>query len=812
MPSKRKGEAGESKKKKPKKKPEPKYVLPEFIDKQALRNLYELEYGHQEETSIRFLYEKCQKMDQRLVVGYYEDGQHDHPSLQDLPFELQKYVLWRNYHLLKIKPNYPGLLLKCFCMLNNDESSQKTLTNLRKLQAEPTEFWSRVWPDLKQALRGNAPTTEFIEELKHCVVRAVELDEATAEAYGIFECDADQNKEMRFLQHCIHQKCNSLLEFVYSKMEKNRNKDWNFTVGAICFNTRCLMVERKHRFTGELMTTETKIAAEYVPFPERASFSLVQSVLEEFGIEITIEELSLLNTPEELYDIDTRNVHLHKLGNDKYRQIFALLEQRAAQHHFKRQGDHVMRGHSTLPNVYVRHQDRKSFMEDVLMNHPTYQSGLDENKVDAWFKNTNCRKFGILKQNDRHIAFKNGRFDLTDVKFEPWDKVQDTIDYTHYYDQELHEDAQTPLWDRILQYQFRDGAEEKKQSESPTASKFPKQTLFEMFVGKTLFTVGQHDNWQVTSFIEGDANTGKSTLVKIIQAMFPEWTTDVISGNQESTFGLQGKYLCRCLFVPDCSLQFHKRVDQTDFQSFVSGDSISVPVKHGVAKFVVKWTCNLFMAGNKVPQYVDQSGSIGRRFFRFLFRNTIENLDGNLSGQILANELPTILVRCVKTYRRIASELGYQNFWKQVAGDDYAWMVNDTASKNNRLDQFLDSYSNETRIEKVEGATTTQKYFMEAFSEYLKKCGEKPRTYLEAGEAKKFKDRGFVEKECNFCSNCGKLATRETCNCGEKKKRVKWKVFENMQLTHYNSNLQEITSPNYITTTQQPQPYSTVLF
>jgi len=146
----------------------------------------------------------------------------------------------------------------------------------------------------------------------------------------------------------------------------------------------------------------------------------------------------------------------------------------------------------------------------------------------------------------------------------------------------------------------------------------------------------------------------------------------------------------------------------------------------------------------------------------------------------------------------------FQDFWKLVAGDDYAWMINDTASKNNRLDQFLDSFSDETKVEKVEGAMTTQKLFMEALSEYLKKCGEKPRQYIEASEVKKFTDRGFVLKEHNFCSNCGLLATRATCFCGERQKRVKWKAFENMKLRFYNLSMQEISSLNNISQQQQP--------
>jgi len=322
---------------------------------------------------------------------------------------------------------------------------------------------------------------------------------------------------MKFLKYCLDGALKTVLEFVHTQLT---SPDIHFTIGTISYNANYLMVERMHRFTGDMLTTRSKTPADYISFPTTVLTKIEQAFLETHGLTIKIGEVCLLNTPAELYDIDTRDVHLPKLKNEKYRQVYALLEQRAAKHHFKRQGEYVMKKHDTLPNVYVRHEHRQKFIDSVLMGHPTYQSGLDKNRIKAWFEETNCRKFGLLAQNDRHIAFKNGRFDLTDVKFESWSQVHDNENYTHFYDQELHDDAKTPLWDQLLQHQFQDSREEKKESNSPTKSKFKKQTLFELF-GKALYPVAKHDNWQTTSFMEGDANTGKSTLVKIVQSHVP---------------------------------------------------------------------------------------------------------------------------------------------------------------------------------------------------------------------------------------------------------------------------------------------------
>lgn len=787
---KRKDDSGPSREKTKKgKTKQAKFVLPEFIDKDALQALYELELSHFEEASVRFLFEKSQQPAQRMNVSYYEDGSFAHPSMLDLPDILRKFVTWRTYHLLQVELNVGVLLLRKLAetpSLQDDENMKPMFADLTRWANHPDdEQWQTT---LRSVLKSNKTDEEDslqLMQLQQLVQRWVDSNDDIARQYEEFKMDEDDShdKTLQFLRHLISGSKAGILDEIYHKACSDKH-----TIGAICKRTNCVMVERTRRYTGDLLTTERKVPNEYGLFSEDAKARITRHVSQKFNVDIQIHELSLLNTPAELYEIDTYDLHLPKINN-KYRQIYALLEQRAAKHHFKRQKGYVMRPHDTLPNVYVRHQTREEFVESVLIDHPTYKSGLEDKKIAAWFNDTNCRKFGILKENTRYIAFTNGRFDLDDVIFTPWSQVNDDINYTHFYDQIMDENAPTPLWDKLLQYQFND--REERESASPTKSKFTKQQLFEILVGRILFPNALHDRWEVVCFLEGDAGTGKSTLTQIVQSMFPAGSIGIISGCHESTFGFQSSYACRCLFVPDCSLQFHKKIDQTVFQNMITGDGVSCPVKNGLAVTVLAWKAHFFMAGNKIPQYVDQSGSVARRFFRFLFRKTIVDCEGDIRDKIIAHELATIIVRCVKTYRRVAHELGNRGFWDHVAGDDYAWMRNDTASKNNRLDQFLDGFCDETRVIKTEGLFTLKKVFVAAFSEYLKKCGDKPRSYIDASESKKFTDRGFVEQTYTYCSICGKRAIKGHCTC-LKPIRVKWEGFEGMQLKHYNSQLQEI--------------------
>ena len=129
-------DSGRSKTKKGKAKKAGKFVLPEFIDKDALHTLYELELSHFEEASVRCLFEKSKNPAQRLNVSYYEDGSFDHPSMLDLPDNLRKFITWRTYHLLQVEFNVVELLLSKLAQTPSLQENE----NLKPLFADLTRW------------------------------------------------------------------------------------------------------------------------------------------------------------------------------------------------------------------------------------------------------------------------------------------------------------------------------------------------------------------------------------------------------------------------------------------------------------------------------------------------------------------------------------------------------------------------------------------------------------------------------------------------------------------------------------------------
>ena len=67
-----------------------------------------------------------------------------------------------------------------------------------------------------------------------------------------------------------------------------------------------------------------------------------------------------------------------------------------------------------------------------------------------------------------------------------------------------------------------------------------------------------------------------------------------------------------------------KLINQSDFQSMASGEGVSIARKNKQAISDQSWTVPLVMAGNPIPDYKDNSGSISRRLAMFLFTTLVQ--------------------------------------------------------------------------------------------------------------------------------------------------------------------------------------------
>ncbi len=267
---------------------------------------------------------------------------------------------------------------------------------------------------------------------------------------------------------------------------------------------------------------------------------------------------------------------------------------------------------------------------------------------------------------DRHLfSFQTGVLDVNSMQFYPhvMDESSEqtmldpsrvavryfdvNLDYATVNAYEDWRDIPTPYLHSILSYQ-----------------KLPAEAIDWAYImmGRMLYQAGDKDQWQICPFFKGRAGTGKSTICRVIHHIYGEFT-GILSNNIEGKFGLYAfmdKLATICLEVKqDFGL------DQGEWQSMVTVEPMSIPVKHKAAKDNFTWKSNMMFAGNVMPGWADNAGSISRRFLTFLFEEKVHKMAPTLLDSVRA-EIGSILVKINRAYRNAVDMHKKKDIWEIV--------------------------------------------------------------------------------------------------------------------------------------------------
>lgn len=162
-------------------------------------------------------------------------------------------------------------------------------------------------------------------------------------------------------------------------------------------------------------------------------------------------------------------------------------------------------------------------------------------------------------------------------------------------------------------------------------------------------------------FVLGDfTTTHNSTIIlKVCKAFYDAQDVGVLSNNIERKFGLSAFYDKSIFLAPE--IKNDLGIEQAEFQSVVSGEDLQVNVKNRTA-FTTTWSVPGALAGNEVPAWADNSGSVQRRVVLWEFPYMVTNGDMKLGEKLLA-ELPWILLKCNKAYLGMVSRHSHVNIW-----------------------------------------------------------------------------------------------------------------------------------------------------
>ena len=259
-------------------------------------------------------------------------------------------------------------------------------------------------------------------------------------------------------------------------------------------------------------------------------------------------------------------------------------------------------------------------------------------------------------------------------------------------------------------------------------------------MGRCLYEVGEMDTWEVILFIKGMAGTGKSTIGKIIKDFYPTSEVFMLSSNIEKKFGLgaiYNKLLFLCLEV-----KANWGLDQGDFQCMISGEEISVPIKHKTATSTM-WKVPGMLMGNEIGlSWLDAAGSMTRRVPVVQFDHMVKQADTSLSRR-LKEKMPTIIHKCNMAYRELVELCGTASVWDKLP-PYFKETRKKLAQDTSPLEEFVTSCPLVQENPSDPNCCIPLEDFKLLFLEYAKKHGHKIQRFTEDSYKAVFENHGFI--------------------------------------------------------------------
>jgi len=344
-------------------------------------------------------------------------------------------------------------------------------------------------------------------------------------------------------------------------------------------------------------------------------------------------------------------------------------------------------------------------------------------------------QFPEIVKNRHAWSFRNGVFigDLEGNRFcrygsKEFSRLDRNLVTARYFDMDFDDytgandwrEIPTPYLDSIMDYQGW-GAD-------------VKQWMYIM-IGRMTFELNEADTWQVIPFCKGIAQSGKSTLLNFVVKMFYEaCDVSVISNNIEEKFGLSAIYKSYAFIAPEIKRDF--KMDQASFQSLVSGEELSIAIKQQTA-VTIQWNVPGMMAGNELPGFSDNSGSILRRLLLFKFGRQVADGDARLCDK-LVKEMDRILQKSIWSYVEAVKDHSDKLIWNVIPKQFLVWREEIEGQLHN-LVGFMKSnhlsYGKDLRM--------PLSYFRSKYREYCSSVGTRPRPWQQELYEGPFSQKGI---------------------------------------------------------------------
>lgn len=242
-----------------------------------------------------------------------------------------------------------------------------------------------------------------------------------------------------------------------------------------------------------------------------------------------------------------------------------------------------------------------------------------------------------------------------------------------------------------------------------------------------LYSVQEHDKWEIIPFLKGQGGSGKSTLINdCVGKIYPPTHIGSLSNNVQTTFALAKLFLGNKFIYVAPEIKADWRLEQAEFQSMATGELMSINLKNQTAADF-QWKVPGILGGNEVPGWVDNSGSIARRVAIFDFAKAVpkHKTDTRLAQKI-QDEMAAILMKCTRAYHEAVAKVGQDSVWQHLP-KYFEERQTELRVACNSLEHFI---QNAPDLKKGEGQFMPLEEFWREYREHCKATLLQPKSFV----------------------------------------------------------------------------------
>ncbi len=146
-------------------------------------------------------------------------------------------------------------------------------------------------------------------------------------------------------------------------------------------------------------------------------------------------------------------------------------------------------------------------------------------------------------------------------------------------------------------------------------------------LGRMLWELGKKDHWEVMPVFYGQGNSGKSSALRLLASLLEKQDVGILGNTTQRDFSLESLVDKMMIIALDIDKSFN--FDQMLLQSMISGEDVAINRKFKTALAKV-WTIPLAFAGNMLPKWQDNAGSMARRLVIIHFRKRVAKINTDL--------------------------------------------------------------------------------------------------------------------------------------------------------------------------------------